>query len=192
MKLSEMALKMKSKSFNGLLTTSIRYIRGFIVSLRFAHSSFISARGRIKVINRHGSISVGNFTDFWPGVKLSCCGNDKTNRAHIKIGNACSIGDRTEIHAGNCVEIGDKVIIAWDCVIMDHDYHSPDGTDEVTKSVFIGERVWIGCRAIILKGVTIGEGAVVGAGSVVTKDVEPFTLVTGNPARAIKKIAGWA
>lgn len=49
----------------------------------------------------------------------------------------------------------------------------------------IGNRVWIGYRAIILPGITIGEGAVVGAGAVVTKDVDPFAIVAGNPARKI-------
>jgi maltose O-acetyltransferase len=53
--------------------------------------------------------------------------------------------------------------------------------------VRIGDRVWIAYRAIILPGVTIGEGAVVGAGSVVTKDVEPYTIVAGNPARVVNK-----
>ena len=50
----------------------------------------------------------------------------------------------------------------------------------------IGNRVWIGYRAIVLPGVTIGEGAVVGAGAVVTKDVEPYEIVAGNPARKIE------
>jgi maltose O-acetyltransferase len=49
-------------------------------------------------------------------------------------------------------------------------------------AVTIGDRVWIGYRAIILPGIEIGEGAVVGAGAVVTKDVPPFTIVAGNPA----------
>ena len=51
--------------------------------------------------------------------------------------------------------------------------------------VIIGDRVWIGYRAIVLPGVTIGEGAVVGAGAVVTRDVSPYTIVAGNPAKVI-------
>ena len=56
----------------------------------------------------------------------------------------------------------------------------------VTAPITICDGVWIGARAIILPGVTIGEGAVVAAGAVVTKDVEPFTVVGGNPAKFIK------
>ena len=59
-----------------------------------------------------------------------------------------------------------------------------------SKSVLAkNSKVWIGFNAIILKGVTIGEGAVVGAGSVVTKDVLPWTVVAGNPARLIREIS---
>lgn len=55
------------------------------------------------------------------------------------------------------------------------------------KTTIIGNDVWIGNRALILQGVTIGDGAVVGAGAVVTKDVEPYTIVAGNPAKPIRK-----
>lgn len=57
----------------------------------------------------------------------------------------------------------------------------------VKHSVHIGHDVWIGCRAMILPGVTIGNGAVIGAGAVVTKDVEPYAIVGGNPATLIRK-----
>lgn len=59
---------------------------------------------------------------------------------------------------------------------------------EFAKEIVIGPDCWIGGSAIILGGVTIGEGCTVGAGSVVTKDVEPYTVVAGNPARVIKRL----
>ncbi len=59
--------------------------------------------------------------------------------------------------------------------------------DLITKPITIKDNVWIATDAIILPGVTIGEGAVVAAGAVVSKDVEPWTVVGGNPARFIKK-----
>lgn len=55
------------------------------------------------------------------------------------------------------------------------------------KTTTVGNDVWIGNRAMIMQGVTIGDGAVIGAGSIVTKDVEPYTIVAGNPARVIRK-----
>lgn len=81
------------------------------------------------------------------------------------------------------IRIGDNVSIGPEATILTlgHDPRSPDFSDK-GGPVTIGSYAWIGFGVIILPGVTIGEGAVVGAGSVVTKDVEPYTIVAGNPA----------
>lgn len=183
--------KVRGKSLLEILSGSLAYLRGYLTSARFENRVPVSVRGPLRIVKRNGSIQVGEFTEFWPNVKLSCYGRSQHDQASIRIGSRCSIGDRTEIHSGKSVVIGNNVIIAWDCVIMDRDYHSTDQGTEVLKPVTIGNNVWIGCKAIILKGVTIGEGAVVAAGAVVTKDVAPFTLVAGNPARVIREVAGW-
>jgi galactoside O-acetyltransferase len=121
-----------------------------------------------------------------------------------------SIGDRSFIGAGvmsvsNNVLIGDDVMIAWGVSLTDHNSHSivfskrkNDVTDWLQGKkewdevyfapVVICDRAWIGFNSIILKGVTVGEGAIVGAGSVVTKNVPPWTIVAGNPARIIREI----
>ena len=101
-----------------------------------------------------------------------------------------AIGDRTEKHVGKDVTIGNGTLISWDCCIMDRDYHAIR-EKEVMKSIHIGNRVWIGCKAIIFKGVTIGDGAVVAAGAVVTKDVPANSDVAGNPAKVIKENINW-
>jgi acetyltransferase-like isoleucine patch superfamily enzyme len=191
MRLSDLLNKLRHKPPWTILADGFRFARGYMVSMRFERPALVSVRGKLRILNRHGSISVGDLTDFWPGVKLSCMGPARGEKARIRIGKNCSIGDRTEIHAGRLVRIGQGVIIAWDCVIMDRDYHSTGNGAEGIRPVIIGNGVWIGCRAMILKGVTVGEGAVVAAGAVVTKDVAPFTLVAGNPAKAIKKVDGW-
>jgi acetyltransferase-like isoleucine patch superfamily enzyme len=97
--------------------------------------------------------------------------------------------------------------MAWGVTVFDHDSHSVlfserrhDVTDWLAgdgqrkawntvaiRPITIGNKAWIGCNAIILC-VDIGEGAVVGAGSVVTRNVEPWTIVAGNPARVIRDI----
>ncbi len=189
--LQQIGKRIRGKSPLEAIGAAWCYLRGYLVSLKFENRAFLSSHGKIRILKRNGTIFVGSFTEFWPDVKLSCFGADGEERAVLKIGQNCSIGDRTEIHAGKRVEIRDRVIIAWDCVIMDRDYHSAARGVEERKPVIIGEKVWIGCRAIILKGVTIGEGAVVAAGSVVTKDVESHSLVAGNPARFIRKVEGW-
>jgi maltose O-acetyltransferase len=89
-------------------------------------------------------------------------------------------GRRFHVRTGDDVSIGPEASI----LTLGHDPQSPDFFDR-GGDVDIGNRVWIGYRALILPGVSIGEGVVVGAGAVVTKDVEPFTIVAGNPARRI-------
>jgi len=144
----------------------------------------------VRVIKREARITIGQRTCLWPRVKFDCCGR-KDRPARLEIGNGCSIGDRTEIHCQEKISIGDNTIIAWDCVIMDTDYHSVDGGPAHTKPVIIGRGVWIGCRVIILKGISIGDNAIIAAGSVVTKNVPPGALVAGNPAIIKKQVSGW-
>ena len=108
-------------------------------------------------------------------------------------GRKVHLGERNVINFGClfdgrkfCISTGDDVSIGPEATILTlgHDPQSPEFSDR-GGDVTIGDRVWIGYRAIILPGVKIGEGAVVGAGAVVTKDIEPFTIVAGNPARRI-------
>lgn len=89
-------------------------------------------------------------------------------------------GRKFHIRTGDDVSIGPEAAI----LTLGHDPQSPDFSDR-GGDVIIGNHVWIAYRAIILPGVTIGDGAVVGAGAVVTKNVEPYAIVAGNPARKI-------
>jgi maltose O-acetyltransferase len=89
-------------------------------------------------------------------------------------------GRKFQIRTGCNVSIGPEATI----MTLGHDPRSPVFADR-GGDVVIGDRVWIGYRAIVLPGVTIGEGAVVGAGTLVTKDVEPYAIVAGNPARKV-------
>jgi maltose O-acetyltransferase len=89
-------------------------------------------------------------------------------------------GRKFHIRTGHDVSIGPNATI----LTLGHDPQSPEFADR-GGDVVIGDRVWIGYGTLILPGIKIGEGAVVGAGAVVTKDVEPFTIVAGNPARKI-------
>jgi carbonic anhydrase/acetyltransferase-like protein (isoleucine patch superfamily) len=179
------------KSASRKVRKVLPYVRGYLFSLRKCEEhAFLSLIGRVRVIKDNARIRIGHRTMLWPDVKLDCSGS-KGRTARLTIGEKCSIGDRTEIHCGDSITIGDEVIIAWDCNILDRDYHSTEGEAEITSPVRIGNRVWIGCRCIILKGVTIGDNAVVAAGSVVNMNVPPNMLVAGNPARQKKEVIGW-
>ncbi|MDA3799470.1 MAG: acyltransferase [Kiritimatiellae bacterium] len=91
------------------------------------------------------------------------------------------------------IKIGDNVAISHDVTIMDSDGgHSLDYVGyQAFSPVVIEDNVWIGSRAMILKGVTIGKGAVIAAGAVVTKNVPPNTLVAGVPAKVIRTEVTW-
>ena len=107
---------------------------------------------------------------------------------NISIGSFSSIADGALVRALREIKIGRNVCISEDAKILtgSHDVSSPH-FDSVLKPVAIGDSVWIAMNAIIMPGVTIGEGAVVAAGAVVTKDVEPWTVVAGIPAKVVKK-----
>lgn len=102
------------------------------------------------------------------------------------VGSGCNIGFRNHIDCRRGVTIGNNVTMATEVMIwtLHHDYN--DVRFGVRGGeVVIGNYCWICARAIILPGVTIGEGAVVAAGAVVTKDVAPWTIVGGVPAKQI-------
>jgi acetyltransferase-like isoleucine patch superfamily enzyme len=130
----------------------------------------------------------------------------ETENSEIIIGDNVFIGGGVILDSAIKIEIQSGVLVSYQCLVQDSDNHNLDF--EIRKNdlhdwkyykkhdwdmtpkkpVLIKEGAWIGARAIILKGVTVGECAVVGAGSVVTKDVEPYTVVAGNPAKFIKNI----
>lgn len=136
---------------------------------------------RMWYYRRIARMKIGPHTALWMGCTFY---GDAIHK--ITIGSHCSLA-ATAFTAGTSITIGDHVTTGRDVALFTSD-HDPDdpafGRRE--EPICIGERVWIGSRAIVLKGVTIGDGAVISAGSVVTKDVAPYTIVGGNPARYIR------
>lgn len=109
------------------------------------------------------------------------------NPANIFVGEGSVIGYRCELAAWDRIEIGKNVILSSHSALLtgSHDVQDEEyGT--IMKPVVLEDYVWIAYRCIVLPGVTMGYGSVAGAGSVVTKDVEPWSIVAGNPARHIK------
>ncbi len=98
------------------------------------------------------------------------------------------LADDVRIDCQRDITIGHRVAIAAGTVIMDTDHHDLTGSRGRTAPVAIGDDVWIGLGARILKGVTIGNGAVIAAGSIVTRNVPAGMLVAGSPAREIRPV----
>jgi len=150
---------------------------------------------------REGAVRLGDYVSCYAGCSFSIGQNGR-----------CTVGDFTLMNgalvmAEELIEIGSYCLISWNVGIADSDFHPlapaqrrldalalapyykerPPRPPICTAPVRIGDNVWIGMNAVILKGVTVGENSVVAAGSVVTKSIEPNTVVAGNPATVVKK-----
>jgi len=124
-------------------------------------------------------------------------GTDTVIESNFKFGlkEKIVIGDNCEINEGVYIQsaiIGNYVLIAHNVSILAITHNFKDKTQMIihqgfteVKPVVIGDDVWIGRNAIILPGISLGQGAIVGAGAVVTKNVEPYMIVGGTPARVI-------
>ena len=132
------------------------------------------------------------------GTALTAFCNDGDNgRVRISIGNDCMIGTDCHITALNGISIGDGLLTGKSVLISDNAHGYPSDRDQLSErptvrplyskgKIEIGRNVWIGEKAAILGGVTIGDGAVIGANAVVTRDVPPYSIAVGSPARVIK------
>lgn len=145
-------------------------------------------------------ISIGEFVDIGNNCRITVSNEffglpcHSKNKIKLKIGDHVDIGNNTFISANNHIQIGSHVIMAPFVFITDHDH----GFSDINKNLhqqaltengqtIIENNVFLGTKSSILKNVRIGEHSVIGANSVVTKNVPPFSIVSGNPAKIIKK-----
>ena len=151
----------------------------------------------IRVGGRDSRITVGeNFTaissikDNSIGVPHKVIIRTVSDGAEIVIGRDVGVSGCV-ISAAKSIHIGDRVLIGSGALIFDSDLHPLEGGIRhgrgACEPIVIEDDVFIGARAIVLKGVTIGKSAIVGAGAVVTKDVPAGARVVGNPARIISR-----
>ena len=134
---------------------------------------------------------IGHHIVFYPGV---CIGWAK----HLTIGNDVDLASDVMITTKGGVSIGNRVWIGYRTVILSSNHTIPEGRDPIfidskkttlddtLRPVVIENDVWIGCNVTILPGVTVGTGSVIAAGSVVTKDIPPYAIYGGVPAKLIR------
>lgn len=146
-------------------------------------------------------ISVGKGTTIAKGLQLTAWDSyaGVQYSPEILIGDNCQIGRNAHITAIGRIEIGDNLLTGSNVYISDNSHgtfndaeHNIPPIDRKLHSkgdVVIGNNVWLGNNVCVLSGVKIGDGAIVGANSVVCKDVRPYTVVGGAPARELKQIA---
>lgn len=170
----------------GVFSTGIRVMLAKLYLRTCKIGRYVTVNGR-PIIGNKGTMEFGDQVCVWSTIvqaklytgrhgKLVVGTNSRLNGVHID--------------ASESVTIGNNVRIAPYSIILDSDFH--DIRDHFSKGkaapVKIEDDAWIATRAMILKGVTIGKGAVVAAGAVVTKDVPPYSVVAGVPAKVVKYI----
>ena len=158
---------------------------------RFEHK--ISTRGGRHIrIGNECLFHRGTIIDAWDdyhGVKYN---------PSIQIGDHCSFGAYTQLTACNGIKIGDNLLTGAYVIISDNN-HGQFSEDELKcdprerrlhskGEVVIGNNVWLGDKVAVLSGVHIGDGVVVAANAVVTKDIPPYSLAAGVPAKVIKQL----
>lgn len=187
------------------------FLRFFLYKLLFKKSNLLNFRylnvyfqgykriymGRNNTFQRYSSVIIDHYSNN-QNIKI---GNNNTfssfsilrsHGGYIKIGNNNFIGEKSQIQGRGGVEIGNNVLIAPNCFISssNHDYENPDNDDylkkEIPSKTKIEDKVWIGANCVIVAGVTIGTCSIVAGGAVVIKDVEPYSIVAGNPAKVVK------
>lgn len=147
------------------------------------------------------TISIGANTYIEPNVELTAWTHYKnqTFNPTIAIGDGCTIRHGAQISAINHIHIGNNLLTGPDVLISDnaHGYNCtteemntrPQDREVISKGgITIGNNVWLGAKVVVLPGVTIGDGVVIGAGSVVTKDIPPYCIAAGVPAKVIKQM----
>ncbi len=161
-------IKNRAKTLVREFENMIMHIAGHVPSHHFR-----------RFVYRLGGVKIGKGSSLHTGIRFY-------DGYGIKIGKDSIIGEGTVLDGRENITIGDHVDIASDVMIYNsqHDIND-EGFKATSAPVNIEDYVFIGPRAIILPGVTVGRGAVVGAGAVVTKDVAPFMVVGGIPAKEI-------
>lgn len=158
--------------FKNMLLKIIRFIRLLSATDKFyqLHHGMNLIIGSNSLIYPSKFITIGNNTFIGRNVTIS---TSQSGRSPISIGNNVLIAERVQIIGGN--HALDRADIP-----INQQGEGKQG------AIIIEDDVWIGASSIILTGITIGKGSVIAAGSVVTKNVEPYSVVAGNPARFIK------
>ncbi|WP_169546200.1 acyltransferase [Sneathiella aquimaris] len=178
--------------FSRVLTKIDRLFSSLFRGRRFAQFGAGSYVGKPFLLSGLDAVKVGRKVTIWKMARIEAL---KTSPSSIVL----NIGDETVIHpfvhiaAAHSVEIGTECLFASGVYISDHDHNWQDVNTPTLKkpgltvgAVKIGNGVWLGERAMILKGVTIGEGSVIAAGSVVSKDIPARCVAGGVPAKVLK------
>lgn len=134
---------------------------------------------------KNSTLNIQNTFFIHSGCDIMVFENAKLNLGSGYINRYC------KIRCYSSISIGHNVAISENFTIWDNDAHTIIGNGNSVAPVVIGDKVWIGTNVTVLKGVTIGNGAVIAAGSLVNKDIPPYSLAGGVPAKVLRQSIKW-
>lgn len=181
------SLKVFIKTFSEVLTGFFRILMAKYYLRSLDKVGYMPSVNGKPIIENKGSITIGDRVRIWSSINKTKIYVKKN--ATLQIGHNSRING-VHISVSQKVIIGENVRISPYTLILDDDFHRIDNHFGVgkKKAIIIEDDVWIASKVTILKGVTVGKGAVIAAGAVVTKNVPPYTVVAGVPAKVIKNI----
>ena len=165
---------------------------------KFSHKNQVFFEDGVE-IRAIGRLKVGKDTIIGSNSLLHCGGRNWCNyEGGIRIGKKSYIGPHSVLFGAGEIEIGNNVLLGPGVVLASHQHSHRELTHVIQDQpmdfgkILIEDDVWIGSRAVVLLDVKIGRGSIIGAGAVVTKDIPPFSIAVGVPAKVIKnrRIAG--
>ena len=167
-------------------------LHSFLVVSYETLQSIIFALPRYAWLNRLKTLflringaKIGKRVNYYPGVFIFPGRN-------LVVGDDVNFAKGVIVGTPGGVYIGDRTMLGFGCQLMSGNHNVPKNRGRIfgagydRKKIFVSNDVWIGAYSVVLPGITIGEGAVIAAGSVVSKDVPPFMIVGGVPAKPIK------
>jgi acetyltransferase-like isoleucine patch superfamily enzyme len=194
----------KAVSFLRFLLTKIWFKNSNFVNYVYSNTTFQGRKkisiGKSNIFQKYSTVIIDGYTNNQNIV----IGNQNTiasfailrsHGGYIKIGNENFIGERVQIQGRGGVEIGNRCMIGANTFISSSNHNIDDPMSEsylrkeMPVKTIIEDFVWIGANSVIVAGVTIGHHVVVGAGTIVTKDIEPYSMVVGNSGRVIKRFS---
>lgn len=177
-----------------ILVGTLFYLLARMKGVKFAGKPVIVGKPKFRRYPRT-EIRIGKGVEFQSGatdnligINRPCILSTFNEGTRLVIGNSCGFSG-TVISAHADIRIGDRVKCGANTLITDSNWHPEDPRSGSPRPVVIGNNVWLGVNAVVLKGVTIGDNTVIGANSVVSRDIPANVVAAGNPCRILKTIA---
>lgn len=182
--------RVRIKSLKGKVILPREKINRGLISIGFNHVS-INDINEYSLWNVEGTVIFKGSAGFGAGTKIGVGQN-----AYLNFGKNFNMTARSEIGCFKEITFGDDCLLSWNILIMDTDAHPVYDQRGIIvnedKSIKVGNKVWIGCRSLILKGVEIPDNCVIGANSFVNKKFETEnSIIAGNPAKVVKENVKW-